>query len=270
MRQLVIILMLCLGSGLPQVGGAATPMSRGDRSDATQAALGVRGDGKVLQESGGGPVAARALSPEMMGQTIRLYLEEEWGAQVKEVEVAVLAPSDSIELPAGKMESRVVPARGGEGIGRRLFHVAVTVSGKPWKTIEVYADVTAMVEALALSRSFRPDEVIDSLDLKTVRVRISQLTHPFMTDQEEIIGKSTARQVPADVPLRKAFLKAPVVMKKGDRVMIEAKRGGLSIQTYGVAKSNGYVGQTIMVANPDSGRELRGKVVAPGLVEVEF
>jgi flagella basal body P-ring formation protein FlgA len=52
--------------------------------------------------------------------------------------------------------------------------------------------------------------------------------------------------------------------------MIEAKRGGLSIQAYGVTKSSGHVGQTVMVGNVDSGRELRAKIVGPGLVQVEF
>jgi flagella basal body P-ring formation protein FlgA len=65
-------------------------------------------------------------------------------------------------------------------------------------------------------------------------------------------------------------VKLPLVIKKGDRVLIEARRGGLSIRAYGVTKSSGQIGQTVMVANLDSGRELRAKVVAPSLVEVEF
>ncbi|MBI5671925.1 MAG: flagella basal body P-ring formation protein FlgA, partial [Nitrospirae bacterium] len=44
----------------------------------------------------------------------------------------------------------------------------------------------------------------------------------------------------------------------------------LSIRANGVTKANGQVGQTVMVTNLDSGRELRAKVVAPSLVEVEF
>jgi flagella basal body P-ring formation protein FlgA len=37
-----------------------------------------------------------------------------------------------------------------------------------------------------------------------------------------------------------------------------------------VTKASGHVGQTVMVANLDSGRELRAKIVAPGIVQVEF
>ena len=56
----------------------------------------------------------------------------------------------------------------------------------------------------------------------------------------------------------------------GDRVMIEARQGNLSIQTVGVTKSHGEMGQTITVSNVDSGKELRATVVAPGVVRVTF
>ncbi|MCX5724645.1 MAG: flagella basal body P-ring formation protein FlgA [Nitrospirae bacterium] len=51
---------------------------------------------------------------------------------------------------------------------------------------------------------------------------------------------------------------------------IEARHGGLSIQVTGVTKSSGELGQSITVANLDSGKELRAKIVAPGVVRVEY
>ena len=148
--------------------------------------------------------------------------------------------------------------------------MAVTVGGKAWKTIQVMADVSAMIDAIVPTRLLKTEEVIDGVDLKTTRLRIHQWNHPFVTDRDEVIGKSAARPLPPDTPLRPTFVKFPLIVKKGDRVMIEARRGGLSIQTYGITKSSGQVGQTIMVANLDSGRELRAKVVAPSLVQVDF
>lgn len=210
------------------------------------------------------------ISGELVTKTIRAYLEGEWGRRVKDVQVTVLDPSEPIKVPAGVVEMRVVPVSNDERLGRRMFQMAVSVNGKPWNTIEVLADVTAMIDAVVPARYLNSDDVIDALDLKIVRIRTHQLSHPFITDREEVIGKSASRPLPADTPLRAGFLKAPFLIKKGDRVMIEAKRGGLSIQAYGVTKSSGHVGQTVMVGNLDSGRELRAKVVGPGLVQVEF
>jgi flagellar basal body P-ring formation protein FlgA len=226
--------------------------------------------GSRSSKGGDARPVGREISGELVTKTIRTYLEAEWGHRVKDLQVTVLDPSDPIKVPGGAVDLRIVPASNDERLGRRMFQLAVTVNGKPWNTIEVLADVVAMVDAIVLNRFFKSDEIIDAPDLKTTRVRIHQLHHSFITDREEVIGKSVARPLPADTPLRAGFLKAPVLIKKGDRVMIEAKRGGLSIQAYGVTKAGGHVGQTVMVSNVDSGRELRAKIVGPGLVQVEF
>ncbi|MCP9439193.1 MAG: flagellar basal body P-ring formation chaperone FlgA [Nitrospira sp.] len=236
-------------------------------SEPGHAVIGVSGTGA---RSAGGRSAHRAVTPEEIAKSIQSYLEKEWARTVKEVQVSVLEPSDPVGVPPGNVEWRVIPVRPEERLGRRHFQVAVTVNGKVWRTLEVAADVAAMIDAVALNRFVKPDEIIEEADLKSVRVRVMQLAHPFVVDPDQVIRKSAARPLPADTPLRAAFLKAPVVIKKGDRVLIEAKRGGLSVHAYGVTKSSGYVGQTIMVANADSGRELRAKVIAPGLVQVEF
>jgi flagella basal body P-ring formation protein FlgA len=148
--------------------------------------------------------------------------------------------------------------------------VEAVTNSKLRKTVQVLADVTAMIDAVVPGRFLRTDEVIEAGDLKTARTRVYQVNHPFVTDQSEVIGRSATRPLPPDAPLRSAFVKLPLVVKKGDRVLIQAQRGGLSIRAYGITKSSGQVGQSIMVANLDSGRELRATVVAPSIVQVEF
>ena len=223
--------------------------------------------------SGAGDAAhlsPRELPTQRIAGAIQKYLEEEWSERITSVYVAVLDPSDAVPIPAGAAELRVLPSASDEGLGRRAFHLAVTLDRKPWKTIQVIADVSATVDAVAPTRFLKHDELIEAGDLKTVKVRVPQLNHSFVTNRDEVVGKSAVRPLQPDIPLRAGFVKPALVIKKGDRVMIEVRRGGLSIQTYGITKSNGQIGQTIMVANTDSGRELRAKVMAPNLVQVEF
>jgi flagella basal body P-ring formation protein FlgA len=215
-------------------------------------------------------VTLSEINPELIRNTIQKYLMNEWGHKVKTVHVTVLEPADPVMIPGGTVEVQVIPNPTEEGLGRRVFHVEAVTNGKSRKVIQVVADITAMIDAVVVTRFLKADEVIDAGDLKTMGMKVHQIYHPFITDQEGVIGKSASRPLPPDTPLRPAFVKLPLVVKKGDRVLIEARRGGLSIRAYGVTKSSGQVGQTIMVANLDSGRELRAKVVAPSLVEVEF
>ncbi|MBX3324916.1 MAG: flagellar basal body P-ring formation chaperone FlgA [Nitrospira sp.] len=214
--------------------------------------------------------AMQELNAELLQGAIHRHLEHAWSQKVKTITVTVLDPAEPVPVPSGIIEFQVLSTSSDDGLGRRVFPVAVAVGGKAWKTIQVLADVSAMIDAIVPTRLLKTEELIDGVDLKTTRIRIQQWNHPFLTDRDEVIGKSAARPVPPETPLRAAFVKLPLVVKKGDRVMIEARRGGLSIQTYGITKSSGQVGQTIMVANLDSGREFRAKVVAPSLVQVEF
>ena len=210
------------------------------------------------------------VTPDLIRKVVQTYLTDEWGRKVKTVQVTVLEPADPVMISGGTVELHVAPNSMEEGLGRRMFHVEAVAHGKARKTIRVVADIAAMIDAVVVTRFLKTDELIDMGDLKTIGLRVHQLNHPFMTDPAEVIGKSASRPLPPDTPLRPAFVKPPLVVKKGDRVLIEARRGGLSIRAYGVTKASGQVGQTVMVANLDSGRELRAKVVAPSLVEVEF
>ena len=266
MRRFVIITLVLLSTeGMWIVAGAIA----GSRWDTRSVAL-VNAGLEHQRAGSHGVQPNHELAPELIAGAIQTYLEGEWSGRIRTVSVTLLEPSDSLQIPQGRVDVRVLPVSSEEGLGRRSFQVAVTVDRKPWKTLQAVVDVSATVDALVLTRPLKTDEVIEAGDLKTVKVRVLQLNHPFVTNRDEVIGKSAVRPLPSETPLRSAFVKLPLVVKKGDRVMIEVRRGGLSIQTYGVTKSSGQVGQTIMVANLDSGRELRAKVVAPSLVQVEF
>lgn len=250
-------------------------------SDVTTSRAGSSGESRSILSVPRGPIhratntvvdrpVVSEVSPDLIRKAIQKHLESEWGHKVKTVHVTVLDPADPVMIPGGRVELQVAPNSLEEGLGRRMFHVEAVANGKSRKTIQVVADIAAMIDAIVVTRFLKADELIDMSDLKTVGLRVHQVNHPFMTNQGEVIGKSASRPLPPDTPLRSAFVKPPLVIKKGDRVLIEARRGGLSIRANGVTKANGQVGQTVTVTNLDSGRELRAKVVAPNLVEVEF
>lgn len=214
--------------------------------------------------------AMRELHFEQIQKTIRKYLEGEWGTRVKSVQVTLLEPLDPVKIPVGVIELQIPPASGGTTMGRRGFPVQVLIDGNPWKTIDALADISAMIDVVVPARFLKSEETIEPDDLTTARIVTYDVKHPFITDPEAVIGKSAARPLQPNTPLRPTFLKKPFMVKKGDHVMIEARRGNFSVQTSGVTKGSGQVGQTVMVANLDSGRELRAKIIAPGLVQVEF
>lgn len=251
---------------------AATP-SFGAAQDMMVKPVSVRGqgaNGTALSKLDATRPTMRELHFEQIQKTIQRYLEGEWGGQVQSVQVTLLDPLDPIKIPVGVIELQIPASSSGHTMGRRSFPLQIIVDGNLWKTIETMADISALIDVVVPSRFLKSDETIEPDDVTMSRIVTYAVKHPFITDPEAAIGKSSARPLQPNMPLRQAFLKKPFMVKKGDHVMIEARRGNFSIQTSGVTKGSGLVGQTVMVANLDSGRELRARIVAPGLVQVDF
>lgn len=220
-----------------------------------------------------GPALApviQPLHPDDIQRSILRFLEQEMAGQVRTVQVTMVDPSEPVQVPVGSMGLTIASHGLDEGLGRRNFHVQIYMNGRPWQTINATADVSASVDAVVPTRGLKTDDLIEAEDVMLQRVKLKELNHQLATNLSEVIGRSAVRPLQANLPIRLAMVKKPYAVRKGDRVAIEARHGGLSIQVTGVTKSSGELGQSITVANLDSGKELRAKIVAPGVVRVDY
>jgi len=197
-------------------------------------------------------------------------LTRRYGRPHHQVSFRVLFPKQSVEVPKGRIHLEVGEWSGGGRTGRRAFRVGVFVNQQFLQTVNVVGEVKAQVEVTTPTRWLKPKEVVTVEDLSTMMVDAPSLTHDFILDFDEVIGKQVLRPLPARQPIRKSMLDDPPVIHKGDRVLIEARGGGLLVQTVGIAKAPGKAGETIAVQNQASGRDVLGVVMASGLVEVKF
>ena len=208
--------------------------------------------------------------PEQIRKAIQSHLQRQFSGKVQEVHVTLGEPQQAIGVPAGVLALMVGSMDHDDTVGRRVFQIHVTINGGFVRSIEATTDVAAYVDILTPVRLIKADEEIETGDVVTTRLALSDLKSPYATDPQEVIGKAASRPLPPQVPIKLTSLRRPFVVRKGDRVMIEAKMGGLSIQTAGVTKGNGELGQTVTVSNTDSGKDVRAKVVGPGVVRVDF
>jgi len=214
--------------------------------------------------------AKRLIYPEQIRGVIHAFVKRELAGRAVDYQVSLGDPQQPIVVPSGTVDLQVSAARSDESLGRRVFQIHLAVNGRFIKTIDATADVAAIVEVVVPVRPIKADEQIESDDVTTERIVLYDLKQPFVTSLAEVIGKAAIRPLPPQNAIRMTALRRPFAVHKGDRVMIEARQGGLSIQTVGVTKSHGELGQTITVSNVDSGKELRATVVAPGVVRVSF
>ena len=263
---IIVISLLADAFGAGVIGAALAAEARQNAHAAVSA----------LEDTGGHSVkparvrGRQALYPEQIRKAIQSYLQRQFAGKVQEVRVTLGEPQQPIGAPAGALALTVGSMDGDDSVGRRVFQVHIAVNGNFLRTIEATTDVAAYVDILTPVRLIKADEEIETGDVVTTRLALSDLKSPYATDPQEVVGKAASRPLPPQIPIKLTALRRPFVVRKGDRVMIEAKMGGLSIQTAGVTKGNGELGQTVTVSNTDSGKDVRGKVVGPGVVRVDF
>ena len=197
-------------------------------------------------------------------------LTRQYGRPNHHVTIRILYPKKPLPIPKGRLHLELEKLAGGARTGRRSFRVGLFINGQFVKTINVVGEVKAQATVTAPVRWIKPKEIVVTEDIIPMKVDVPSLTHDYLLNQDDVIGKQVLRPLPPRQPIRKSMLDDPPVVHKGDRVLIEVRRGGLLVQTVGLAKAAGKSGDTIPVQNKNSGREVIGTILSAGLVEVGF
>ncbi len=197
-------------------------------------------------------------------------LDRQYGRPGHRVSVRIVFPKKPLLRKAGKLHLELTKMSGGARTGRRSFRVGLYINRQFIKTINVVGEVKAEAMVITPRRWMKRNEVFAKDDVTIMRVAMPSLTHDFILHQDEVLGKQVLRSLPPRQPIAKAMVDDPPVVRKGDRVMIEVRQGGLLVQAIGLAKATGKSGETILVENKSSGRKVMGTVVSAGRVEVGF
>jgi flagella basal body P-ring formation protein FlgA len=128
----------------------------------------------------------------------------------------------------------------------------------------VRARVSAMVAVAA--GPVAPNEALTDAQVTIERRDISNIADPVSTP-EEAVGQMSRRMLrPGDI-LRSGQLSSPVLVKRGDAVLMIARREGIEVSTAGEALDAGARGAVVRVRNAGSGQVVRMRVAGPGAVE---
>lgn len=82
------------------------------------------------------------------------------------------------------------------------------------------------------------------------------------------VGREAVRDLPAGHQLRASDLRAVRLVRRGERVRIEVRRGGVLLATEGRALADAALDEPVAVMRDGAARALTGRARAPGLVEV--
>ena len=128
----------------------------------------------------------------------------------------------------------------------------------------VRARVSAMVAIAAAPVA--ANEALSDAQVTIERRDISNIADPI-SNPADAVGQMSRRMLrPGDI-LRSGQLSSPVLVKRGDAVMMVARREGIEVSMAGEALDAGGKGAVVRVRNAGSGQVVRMRVAGPGTVE---
>lgn len=153
-------------------------------------------------------------------------------------------------------------------VGR--VNVRVECQGSvPWsKYVPVLVRVFAPV--LMSTRPLARGDLIGAADVELAEADLSMLRQSYLQDSTMAIGMEVKRALPANTVISSEALAQPLLIKRGDTVVMSAKSGPVTIRQQGVAMQNGELGAQIPVRNSNSDIVVRAVVTGPGQADVVF
>ncbi|RZA05112.1 MAG: flagellar basal body P-ring formation protein FlgA [Moraxellaceae bacterium] len=181
-----------------------------------------------------------------------------------------------VEVKVGNLDNRLRLARCDQSLSLSLkdplnsggsVNVQVACKGATSWTILVPALAKVYRSVAVASRTLQRGDIITDSDLTNDVKDVSEFRLGFALTPETIVGKQVKFTVNKGEAFRNSALDAPLVIKRGDAVTMEAAAGEIVVRTNGTAVTDGRIGQQIRVKNNQSARIINAKVIEAGRVQ---
>lgn len=184
----------------------------------------------------------------------------------------------SLEASAGELDARLNLPKCGAPLetfsntapapGRATVGVRCTGS-RPW-TLYVPVSIDAMVLAIAVNKALARGTVLREADLEETVLSTARLPAGAPGNKKELVGMELSRTVRAGAVVTLNMVKPALVIKRGQKVIILARTGGLEVRMSGVALENGAAGDRVNIRNSGSGRTVEAVIIGAGTVQVRM
>lgn|SRR5690554_6844910 len=134
----------------------------------------------------------------------------------------------------------------------------------PWRLF-VPVRIQRMQPVVVAAHNLPAGHVISSSDLSVNKVDVQQVRDSVFSQPEALIGARIKRRVSA---LQAIQARHTCFVCRGENVTLITKMGNLHIQATGVARSDGLLGERIVVTNTRSNKDVQGVITAIGEVTV--
>lgn len=127
--------------------------------------------------------------------------------------------------------------------GRQQFELRAAGSKQ---SVRAYVKVQRLELAVFASQAIEAGDLIRAADV-TVRPFAGVIPAQAARSLEQVVGKEAVQPIRAGAMLLTGNVRAPLLVRRGERVAIKARAAGIVVRTYATAQQNGCLGDLIQV-----------------------
>jgi flagella basal body P-ring formation protein FlgA len=190
----------------------------------------------------------------------------------REVEMQLLNKSPDLEVPAGDsaVELRVVLAEGMSKSGPVNVPVRVMVDGGLYRTVWTNWQLALWEEASVPKIEIHTGDVITLEMLERRRVASPGSGPEAALPAALVIGATASRDLPIGRPIREMDVQRPMLVKRGDMLMLEIRSGKVNARVAVTAEQDARAGERIKVTVMSNKRALTARVSSKDLAVIEI
>lgn len=147
--------------------------------------------------------------------------------------------------------------------------VGVNCVSPAW-TVYVPVRVETELPVLVLKQPLARQSAISAADVDLRTERVPGIAATYISSVDQLAGRHLKRAVPAGTALTVDLLAADILVRRGQRVTLVAKVGGIEVRAQGEAMQDARADGRVRVLNLNSRRIVEGQAESHDLVRVSL
>jgi flagella basal body P-ring formation protein FlgA len=198
------------------------------------------------------------------------YIQQKTANLGLEIRIKRVNINGKSTLPEGPLDFEVVAPQQWEGWGSANLGVIVRQRDRVVLNTSVQVEVEALSEMVVTLRQLDYGVVISEADVTLQKRDVAAVGGKYSRSLDAIVGRRTRTSVKANAAIRTDQVEKVPLIKSGQTVTIVAENEVMRITVTGRARSAGAEGDTIMVQNLSSLKEIPARVINATTVQVGF
>jgi len=215
-------------------------------------------------------IAMQCPDPEEISRILRTHLASVTDWEEAEIEVCSIDNLESMKIPSGDAELRIVGHLSPSSSKSILFPLETVLEGRSFQTFWIRARIRVQASVVRVTNPIPYRKPLQPADLEEAVCEIQDLRAHYFRSVDDVSGLVSKRALyPGDM-LNQDWVTERELVRRGDTVRLRVQGKRISISTLARALQSGKLGDRIRVKNIDTNRAVRALVIGKGEVRVQF